>query len=112
MFVDDFNLKRVWLCTEGSIIRQPCSRIAIRRCTHEKEDSTGKHVSKFEICSDSGTMTGYSQYEGDRDALSLAELWVASNEYRDIVYKHRMTGRLPYQVFINSLFFTLSNKLY
>lgn len=63
-------------------------------------------------------MTGYTQYEvqykskssilimiiiiiikGDRDALSLAELWLVSKEHRDIVYQHRMTGRPPYQVF-------------
>jgi hypothetical protein len=30
--------------------------------------------------------------------MSLAELWLSSKEHLDTVYKHRLLGRLPYQV--------------
>jgi hypothetical protein len=36
--------------------------------------------------------------QGDRDAMSLAELWLVTREHKETVYKHRMLGRLPSQV--------------
>jgi hypothetical protein len=47
------------MCTDGLIIRQPCSRVAVRRCVEQKHTMTAE----LKICPDSGTLNGYSQYE-------------------------------------------------
>ena len=120
-------LCRVWMCTDGMVIRQPCSRVAVRRCVEQLEHADGSTSAELRVCPDSGTLNGYTQFEvsaclsvclsvcsqlstacapvsqqGDRDAMSLAELWLG-RDFRQDVLQHRLTGRLPYTVRVGSL---------
>ena len=74
---------RVWLCG-GSIIRQPCARVA-HKYDHLFEAATasaGNSISSSSV---------------DKNVLSVAEHWFGQ-EYKEIVHKARFTGRVPYTV--------------
>ena len=74
---------RVWLCG-GYVLRQPCSRVA------QRYDNlfTDTLVS---------ASNGVSAGSVDRNVMAVAEHWFTA-KYREIVYKARFAGRVPYTV--------------
>mmetsp|Transcript_9694 Transcript_9694/g.16078 ORF Transcript_9694/g.16078 Transcript_9694/m.16078 type:complete len:955 (+) Transcript_9694:76-2940(+) len=110
---------RSWLCSNGGIIRQPCSRVAWRRKIHKKdhaheETEHANHVI-VDIFEGVGSETGmhaddeYTQYDADADALTIAEMWMGGEPYTQFVLNSRFgwgssdeggkdTGRFPYDV--------------
>lgn len=105
---------RSWLCANGGIIRQPCSRVALRRKIQKEaalpQDSDHpKHV-LVDVFEGIGSETGmhvedeYTQYEADQDALATAEMWMGGEPYSQFVLNSRMggaglaSGRFPYDV--------------
>lgn len=116
---------RSWLCGSGGIIRQPCSRVAIRRKIRQKDRKASKasslrrdHHVIVDIFEGIGSEAGmhaedeYTQFDADRDALTLAERWMGGEPYAQYVLNSRIgggrvtdedpqsrgTGRFPYPV--------------
>jgi hypothetical protein len=110
---------RSWLCANGGIIRQPCSRVALRRKIQKKdpahtevEHANHVIVDIFEgIGSEAGMHADdeYTQFDADQDALTTAEMWMGGEPYTQFVINSRIgwgssdegakgTGRFPYEV--------------
>eukprot|EP00605_Chrysophyceae_sp_TOSAG23-4_P002456 GSChrysophyteH1.ASY1.ANO1.2715.1 assembled CDS len=78
---------RTWMCG-GSVLRQPCSRVAHRY----------NHVYTEAVASKGNVVT---QRDVDTNVMTVAEHWFPQ-EYREIIHKARFTGRVPYTVEISS----------
>ena len=67
------------MCTDGLIIRQPCSRVAVRRCVDQSQNEVdGSTSAELKICPDSGTENGYTQRE-----VGLQDLHSSPNALSD-----------------------------
>ena len=71
---------RTWLCG-GSVVRQPCSRVA----------HAYQHLYEPSI------LNGVMQAHVDKNVLAVAELWLNPAQ-RETVYQARFVGRVPYTV--------------
>ena len=110
---------RAWLCANGGIIRQPCSRVALRRKIQKSDPNKNQPdhsnhviVDVFEgIGSEAGMHADdeYTQFNADEDALTVAEMWMGGDPYSQFVINSRIgwgssdeggkgTGRFPYIV--------------
>jgi glycoprotein-N-acetylgalactosamine 3-beta-galactosyltransferase len=74
---------RVWMCG-GSVIRQPCARVAHRydNLFSDTVASAGNGVSAASV---------------DKNVMAVAEHWFP-HRYRELVHKARFLGRVPYTV--------------
>lgn len=74
---------RVWLCG-GSVIRQPCARVA-----HRYDNLFDDTVAS--------ASNGVSVGSVDKNVMAVAEHWMP-HEYRELVHQARFIGRVPYTV--------------
>lgn len=110
---------RSWMCGNGGIIRQPCSRVAWRRKIQKKDQAheQAEHANHVivDVFEGIGSETGmhaddeYTQYDADQDAYTVAEMWMGGEPYTQFVLNSRFgwggsdeggkgTGRFPYDV--------------
>lgn len=74
---------RVWLCG-GSVIRQPCARVA-----HRYDNLFDDTVAS--------ASNGVSVGSVDKNVMAVAEHWMP-HEYRELVHQARFVGRVPYTI--------------
>jgi hypothetical protein len=90
---------RSWMCG-GSLIRQPCSRFAVK-FDNLWEDSLVPGVGPLltTLSASDGSSSGavLSQGDVDMDTTAVAEAWLSA-EMREIVFQARFADRLPYKV--------------
>ena len=95
---------RAWLCANGGIIRQPCSRVALRRKIQQnaptREHTHTEHAKYVlvDVFEGIGSETGmhvddeYTQFDADQDALTTAEMWMGGEPYSQFVLNSRLSG--------------------
>lgn len=75
---NEFSL-RVWMCG-GSVIRQPCSRVAQLARNMHKSVEYGREVTQAAV---------------DRVVMRIGELWMRDASMNELVFQSRFLGRIP-----------------